>query len=195
MTGIHLLCKQEAILCALGAFPTQLNGDRDKERITLCLRPVVGISSWAGLRVAKNSANMWRHLLSNGSDVVEVGVFMGRIRDGDDCELELRGKNGIPIKAQFNLGVGLGWGDNLGPVNLPKNYDACLDFIAYFVYSTAYPNLEHGELKLRVQLEILSSLVHGQYRGFKASQCTEMVQKYSYPYGSGEIVNFRVHYA
>jgi len=194
MTGIHLLCKQEAILCALGAFPTQLNGDTDKERITLCLRPVFGISSWAGLRVAKNSANMWRHLLSNGSDVVEVGVFMGGIRDGDDCELELRGKNGIPIKARFTPAVGLGWGDNLVPVNVPKNYDACLDFIADFVYSTTYPNLEHGELKLRIQLEVLVSGVYIQYKGFKASQYTETVQKYSYPYDSGEAVSFRVNY-
>jgi len=194
MTSIHLLCKQEAILCALGAFPTQLNGDTDRERITLCLRPVVGISSWAGLRVAKDSANMWRYLLSNGSDVVEVGVFMGGIRDGDDCELELTGTNGIPIKAQFTLGVGVGWRENLGLVNVPNNYDACLDFIADFVFSTTYPNLEHGELKLRIQLEVLDSKVYNQYIGFKASQYAETVQKYNYPYLSGEIVYFCVHY-
>ena len=58
--------------------------------------------------MAKGSAEMWGLLVVNGSDVVEIGVFLGEkdVADGledDHGELTI---NGEPIKAFFNEGTG-----------------------------------------------------------------------------------------
>jgi len=112
-------------LCALEAFPAQLNGDFDKERITLRLRPVDGTLSWAGLRTAKDSAEKWRYLLSNGSDTVEVGVFFRNMDAENVCEQgKITEKHGRPIQATFYAGEGVEWLD--GPPahdNVPATYE------------------------------------------------------------------------
>jgi len=99
-------------LCALEAFPAQLNGDFDKERITLRLRPVDGTLSWAGLRTAKDSVDVWRYLLSSGSDVVEVGAFLRNMDAENVCEQgKIMGRDGRPIEAVFLVGDGVKWLD------------------------------------------------------------------------------------
>jgi len=96
----------------LGAFPAQLNGDFDKERITLRLRPVEGTLSWAGLRAAKDSADVWRYLLSNGSDTVEVGVFLSNLETENVCQQgKIMGRDSRPIECTFYTTDGVNWLD------------------------------------------------------------------------------------
>ena len=101
---------KEAVLYAFKAFPTHLSEDTDREKISLkyLVRSIEGKYTWVGLHVAKGSAEMWRHLVVNGSDVVEIGVVLGEkevadMLEDDHGELTI---NGEPIKAFFNEGTG-----------------------------------------------------------------------------------------
>jgi len=113
---------KEAILCALEAFPKNISPNTARKNISLkyLFKGANGSASWIGLRSAQRSADTWKALLSNGSDIVEIGVFA----DVDSAptppvSAPITGKNGKQIHATFYLGSGLRWSSADDPDSMP----------------------------------------------------------------------------
>lgn len=116
---------QEAVLSALGAFPQHLKEDIPRENISLKYRlRVDGTASWIGLRAAKSTADMWKILLANGSDIIEIGVLVEEFPPNTLVVNDpIVGKDGEPVKTNFFLN-GLKWiGGQPNLVDVPPTYE------------------------------------------------------------------------
>ena len=108
-------------------FPEQLNGNISRDSISLkyCRRAANGAASWAGLRAARGSADIWRLLMMSGSDIVEVGVCWESDEDDDDPALEpIIGRGGQQISAFFYKSNELRWASQepMVSISVPRTY-------------------------------------------------------------------------
>jgi len=103
-------------------FPEQLNSNISRDSISLkyCRRAANGAASWAGLRAARGSADIWQLLLMSGSDIVEVGVCWQSDGDGDDPALDpIIGRGGQQICAFFYKSNELRWASQEPMMSIP----------------------------------------------------------------------------
>jgi len=108
-------------------FPEQLNSNISRDSISLkyCRRAANGAASWAGLRAARASADIWQLLLMSGSDIVEVGVCWEGDGDDDDAALEpIIGRGGQQIGAFFYKSNELRWAgqEPMASIAVPRTY-------------------------------------------------------------------------
>jgi len=115
----------------LDVFQKQLNqiGIRDRLSLKYCRRTVNGTPSWAGLRAAKGFADVWRYLLANGSDMVEVGVSIEDMEENepiDGAQWPMIGTHGTVVVAYFYKSNNKRWVGKPGnAISLPHTYQVC----------------------------------------------------------------------
>ena len=122
---------QEAVLSALGAFPEQIPAGTSRSSIILkypC-RDLDGSVSWAGLRAARESSDLWMSLMADGGRIPAVGVFLNQ-KMANDSQIDntMSTVTGLPLKMQFNIGEGLKWvgGVETSFVAAPPSYEVCI---------------------------------------------------------------------
>ena len=108
------------------AFPEQLNSNISRDSILLkyCRRAANGAASWAGLRAARGSADIWRLLMMSGSDIVEVGVCWEGNGDDDPALEPITGRGGQEIKVFFYKTNELRWvgQEPMVSIAVPRTY-------------------------------------------------------------------------
>jgi len=88
------------------------NTTKDNISLKYLFKGANGIASWIGLRATQRSANAWKGLLSNGSDIVEIGVFVNTTPAAIPISEPITGKYGRHILARFFPVSGLRWSDS-----------------------------------------------------------------------------------
>ena len=86
---------------------------------------VNGTAFWIGLRAAQRSPDTWKTLLSNGSEIVEIGVFVDITPGATPKAAEpIVGLDGKQLMACFTS-TGLKWSDGVirGCVPIPSTYE------------------------------------------------------------------------
>jgi len=71
-----------------------------------------GVASWIGLHATQRSSDAWKGLLSNGSDIVEIGIFVNLTPVAIPVSEPITGKYGRQILARFLPVSGLRWSDS-----------------------------------------------------------------------------------
>ena len=72
-----------------------------------------GVASWIGLRATQRSSDAWKGLLSNGSDIVEIGVLVNPTPVVNPINsAPITGKHGRQIHTIFFPVSGLEWSDS-----------------------------------------------------------------------------------
>jgi len=103
-----------------------VSSNTPRENISLKYRfRVDGTASWIGLRAAQRSPDTWKTLLSNGSDIVEIGVYVDITPGARPKAAEpIIGLDGKQLLTLFFL-TGLKWSDgkNRGYLPLPSTYE------------------------------------------------------------------------
>ena len=82
--------------------------------------------SWAGLRAARDSSDLWMSLISDGGRIPAVGVFVNQKSPQVDNRI-MSAVTGLPLRMQSHLGEGLKWaGGEASLVAGPPSYEVCI---------------------------------------------------------------------
>ena len=121
------------------------NTTKDNISLKYLFKGANGIASWIGLRATQRSADAWKGLLSNGSDIVEIGVFVNLTPVAIPVSEPITGKYGRQILARFFPVSGLRWSNSnvqaiVESTTIPPTYEVRI-FKANLIQGRIYADL------------------------------------------------------
>jgi len=179
---------EEALQLALIAFHERLPEDVEEKDIILKyhLKRSETSSGWAGLVTARESVKIWRRIMSAGSIMPEIGVFLASSTGQNRSQLgglDNFGPDEPRPQMQFNIYTS-NWGGTGILINTPATYEECFEKACEIFKNHGTPRPPSGisqkDLEKLVRVRIWDATKNPalEFLDLKPSEYKSMINRY-----------------